>query len=398
MPHSDDIDAASIASGFSDASTADAAGSVYDLHQHSPAALFMSPSASFGEHDMSGGYEPTMSPGAFQAAMAAGILAAQGPVATQNQHAAYASLATPQNSGTGPVALDVATQPAAQLARNPFEPQDESFTPSSVASNSAVSMPIAKPELSVGSNSAAEPHVSSGTPSSKPTAVAISHVSMTGESGSAVAVSPAGMSTNNAHGSVNNEVSRSTATNRAEANGLVTAMQRQVSRSVSLAADAVSPVAVPSGAPSMAHSEPGSTQMAEIAEVSEQAQSSEQGTELTSAAAAASDTPLSAGPPATAVDMPANLSSASIPVSTGKSLFSAVSKRPAEVWIMSCTSAQRSAPPQLVSVLRGPFQLCVIHLIPCTHCICTGASVDMWSAFELSNFCKAMHIATLFVC
>ena len=68
-------DAASIVSYYSDASTAEAAGDLYPLENNSPSALMMTPSASLETDDAQ--YEPTMSPSAFQAALAAGILAAQ---------------------------------------------------------------------------------------------------------------------------------------------------------------------------------------------------------------------------------------------------------------------------------------------------------------------------------
>jgi len=334
VPHTDDTDAASIASGFSDASTADAGGSVYDLGQHSPAALFMSPSASFGENDVSGGYEPTMSPGAFQAAMAAGILAAQGPACTKSQEAAYASLDTPQNSGTGAVALDTATTPAARPDRTVAETTEASFTPSSIASNSVAS---AKPDLAASYDSAAVPvlHAASATPASKATAIADSAVS----TAKAEAGSPGGMSTNVHHDSPSeNSVAgmhaeaeseswsdqTRQADNKVQHSELVPAMPPST--------DDVSPSAL--DIESIVNSEPASTQMAEIAEASDQAQSSAPGTELTSGvlpADAELSAAASAGPSVAAADSTAEPSASSAAATAGKGLFSAVSKRPAEV-------------------------------------------------------------------
>ena len=146
-------DDGSIASGFSAASTADGAGSLYDVHQHSPAALFMSPSASFGDNDGSVGYEPTMSPGAFQAAMAAGILAAQGvPSANLKQEDSRGC----QPSSATQHSADSAAQetPMLSIVRSGVGLQHNPPTPSSVASNSAVSMPASRPGPAASFNSA----------------------------------------------------------------------------------------------------------------------------------------------------------------------------------------------------------------------------------------------------
>ncbi|KAL0055371.1 hypothetical protein WJX82_011399 [Trebouxia sp. C0006] len=335
----DNTDAASFASGFSDASTADAAGSVYDLGQRSPAALFMSPSASFGDTDAAGGYEPTMSPGAFQAAMAAGILAAQGSAPNSNQQAAYASLDTPQNSGTAAAALVMATEPVAGSRVRPVETQEGPFTPSSIASNSVAS---SKPNLAAGFDSAAvsRQHASDpATPVSKATLIADSAVSKT----YADAGSPAAESTNAVHNSISpTPEAASQASAEAEANDVPQSGQKplrddgtlQSQRPAAAAAsDADSTGTAAADVASAANSEPASTQMAEIAEVSDQAQTSAMGTELTSVeqpADAQLSSATSAGPAVvTAVTSP-ELSASPADERYGKSLFSAVSKRPAE--------------------------------------------------------------------
>lgn len=339
----DNTDAASFASGFSDASTADAAGSVYDLGQRSPAALFMSPSASFGDTDAAGGYEPTMSPGAFQAAMAAGILAAQGSAPNSNQQAAYASLDTPQNSGTAAAALVMATEPVAGSRVRPVETQEGPFTPSSIASNSVAS---SKPNLAAGFDSAAvsRQHAADpATPVSKATLIADSAVSKT----YADAGSPAAESTNAVHNSISpTPEAASQASAEAEANDVPQSGQKplrddgtlQSQRPAAAAAsDADSTSTAAADVASAANSEPASTQMAEIAEVSDQAQTSAMGTELTSVeqpADAQLSSATSAGPAVvTAVTSP-ELSASPADERYGKSLFSAVSKRPAEVSCM----------------------------------------------------------------
>lgn len=68
-------DVASVGSWHSDASTTEAAGDLYQMDELVPSALMMTPSASLEDNDAQ--YEPTMTPSAFQAALAAGILAAQ---------------------------------------------------------------------------------------------------------------------------------------------------------------------------------------------------------------------------------------------------------------------------------------------------------------------------------
>ena len=82
-------DVASVASWHSDASTTEAAGDLYRLDELVPSALMMTPSASLEDNDAQ--YEPTMTPSAFQAALAAGILAAQpqpsAPDTVSMQHA-----------------------------------------------------------------------------------------------------------------------------------------------------------------------------------------------------------------------------------------------------------------------------------------------------------------------
>ncbi len=339
----DNTDAASFASGFSDASTADAAGSVYDLGQRSPAALFMSPSASFGDTDAAGGYEPTMSPGAFQAAMAAGILAAQGSAPNSNQQAAYASLDTPQNSGTAAAALVMATEPVAGSRVRPVETQEGPFTPSSIASNSVAS---SKPNLAAGFDSAAvsRQHAADpATPVSKATLIADSAVSKT----YADAGSPAAESTNAVHNSISpTPEAASQASAEAEANDVPQSGQKplrddgtlQSQRPAAAApSDADSTSTAAADVASAANSEPASTQMAEIAEVSDQAQTSAMGTELTSVeqpADAQLSSATSAGPAVvTAVTSP-ELSASPADERYGKSLFSAVSKRPAEVSCM----------------------------------------------------------------
>ena len=336
----DNTDAASFASGFSDASTADAAGSVYDLGQRSPAALFKSPSASFGDTDAAGGYEPTMSPGAFQAAMAAGILAAQGPATNSNQQAAHAPLDTPQNSGTAAAAWVMAIEPVASSRMRPVEAHEGPFTPSSIASNSVAS---SKPNLAAGFDSAAvsrQHAVDPATPVSKATLIADSAVSRTG----ADAGSPAAESTNAVHDSISQSPeAASMVSAEAEADVAPQSEQKTSRDNVTLQSQ-LSAAAAPSDAASTstaaadvasaATGEPASTQMAEIAEVSDQAQTSASGTELTSVeqpADAQLSSAISVGPAITNTVTSPELSTSPADARPGKSLFSAVSKRPAEV-------------------------------------------------------------------
>lgn len=170
-----DDDAASVLSGCSEASTADGAGSLYSVHQHSPAALFMSPSASFGGDDGSAGYEPTMSPGAFQAAMAAGILAAQGvPAAAPKQEGSRVlqSAVSPQHNGAAAGHEHNREPPVPSTVVVAAGPHDNPPTPSSVASNSAASMPAFMPDVSASFTSAegaSKCHGASATPTSKQT-------------------------------------------------------------------------------------------------------------------------------------------------------------------------------------------------------------------------------------
>ena len=381
----DNTDAASFASGFSDASTADAAGSVYDLGQRSPAALFMSPSASFGDTDAAGGYEPTMSPGAFQAAMAAGILAAQGPAPNNNQRAAYAPLDTPQNSGATAAALVMAIEPVAGSRMRPAEAQEGPFTPSSIASNSVAS---SKPNLAAGFDSAAvsrQHAVNPATPVSKATLIADSAVSKT----RADAGSPAAESTNAIHDSISQSpeaASRVSAEVEAE---VAPQSEQKTLRDNSILQSQLPAAAAPSGADStstaaadvasVANAEPASTQMAEIAEVSDQAQISAMGTELTSAeqpADAQLSSATSVGPAiATALTSP-EPSASPADERPGKSLFSAVSKRPAEVSCVCSSHLSTLYAKFFITYMLGP-QLapCVVaevHL-SCTRCINNSA-------------------------
>lgn len=109
-------DAASIISYYSDASTAEAAGDLYSLDDNSPSALMMTPSASLETDDAQ--YEPTMSPSAFQAALAAGILAAQPPQSVKQldmapQQAQPVRLAlTPLRNARVQVALTCSDEPS----------------------------------------------------------------------------------------------------------------------------------------------------------------------------------------------------------------------------------------------------------------------------------------------
>lgn len=106
--------AASVASYHSDASTAEAAGDLYQIEELVPSALMMTPSASLENDDAQ--YEPTMSPSAFQAALAAGIFAAQRqPLPADTQLAKPVSLVlTPLRDARVEVAL-TCTDEAAPL-------------------------------------------------------------------------------------------------------------------------------------------------------------------------------------------------------------------------------------------------------------------------------------------
>ncbi|DBA97191.1 TPA: hypothetical protein ACH3X1_014950 [Trebouxia sp. C0004] len=332
----DNTDAASFASGFSDASTADAAGSVYDLGQRSPAALFMSPSASFGDTDAAGGYEPTMSPGAFQAAMAAGILAAQGPAPNSNQQAVCAPLDTPQNRGTA--ALVMATELVGGSRMRPVEAQEGPFTPSSIASNSVASN---KPDLAGSFDSAAvsRQHAVEPAPVSKATLIADSAVSKTGVD----AGSPVAESTNAVHDSISQSPGAASKLSAEVEGDIAPQSEQKTLRDSATLQSQLPAAAAPSDADSTstaaadvasrADGEPASTQMAEIAEVSDQTQTSALGTELTSAeqlADAQLSSATSLGPAISIAVTSPELSASPADARPGKSLFSAVLKRPAE--------------------------------------------------------------------
>ncbi len=387
----DNTDAASFASGFSDASTADAAGSVYDLRQCSPAALFMSPSASFGDNDAAGSYEPTMSPGAFQAAMAAGILAAQGPAPNSNRQAAYASLDTPQNSGTAAAALVMAIEPVAGSRMRPVETQEGPFTPSSIASNSVAS---SKPNLAAGIDSAAvrrQHAVDPATPVSKATLIADSAVSRI----RADAGSPAAESTNAVHDSISQSPEAASKLNaEVEADVAPQAEQKTLSGkgtvqsqppAAAAPSDTDSTGTAAADVASAANSEPASTQMAEIVEVSGQAQTSAMGTELSSAeqpADAQLSSATSAGPAVTTAITSSELRASPADERSGKSLFSVVSKRPAEV---SCVRSSH------LSMLNMSSYTCwVQHQVLLQRCISyvPDASTTMHSFMSKTRLCK----------
>ena len=392
--HINDTDAASIASGSSDASTSDAGGSVYNLGQRSPAALFMSPSASFGDNDAAGSYEPTMSPGAFQAAMAAGLLAAQVPAHTTSQPVAPASLDLPQNSDTGATAGTAritATEQAAGQSRRVTELTEGSFTPSSIASNSVAS---GKPALAASSDSAAvsRPHAAdAATPVSKITATADLGTAGTDRGAQSPAVSSTNVPPSDDRQN-SGAVSRTAAEHEVEkwsesdqdAFADSSAQQSQHTAAVTLVTPAASDISSPEADVSAAlHSEPASTQMAEIAEVSDQSQSSAVGTELTSAESPA-DAGLSSAESAGPAD-PAEVSvtapnAPSAGVSAGKSLFSAVSKRPAEVstacLLMHVTGF---TPGSSFSVLGQHPDLCIVACGPMpSACMVIASKLHAW--------------------
>lgn len=333
----------SVASGFSAASTADGAGSLYDVYQHSPAALFMSPSASFGDNDGSAGYEPTMSPGAFQAAMAAGILAAQGvPLADPRQEKSRVC----QPSDTTQHSADLAAQeiPVPSIIRTGVGLQDNPPTPSSVASNSAVSMPSARPGPVVSFNSAdvsSRCQAARETPVSKQTGAAgIASSQEAAEEAAVAAVedpaSPsAAMSTNALADGVHAELHMV----NAASDDADSCNPTEHSHASMEPAQAQLPASVPlreaahSQTPSTrtVDCEPASTQLAEIAEVS----GLTDGSELSVKPAAADDA--ESAPPLPARQASERAGSCQAPAATSvgaassKSLFSAVSKRPAEV-------------------------------------------------------------------
>ena len=337
-------DVGSVASGFSAASTADDAGSLYDMHQHSPAALFMSPSASFGDNDGAAGYEPTMSPGAFQAAMAAGILAAQGvPAAAPKQEGSR--VCQPGDSTQHSPATTVHEISREVLVpsavRTGAGPQDNPPTPSSVASNSAVSMPLSRPDLAASFNSAdasTRCHPASETPISKQTqasgiagswAAAVEAV----EGAEDPASPSAAMSSNALVDGVHAELHTVNAHSKTDEADFC--KPKEPSHFSLEHAQAESPEAVAAvreaahnqtpGTSRTDDSKPASTQLAEIAEASGLADDSQM-----SVHPAAADDAESA-PPIPASHANKGPAASSAGAASSKILFSAVSKRPAEV-------------------------------------------------------------------
>lgn len=374
-----DDDAASVASEYSEASTADVAGSLYSAHQHSPAALFMSPSASFGGDDGSAGYEPTMSPRAFQAAMAAGILAAQGvPAAGPKQEGnrvlqpavssqRNAAAAVYEHSEEAPVPSTV----AAGAGR-----QDHPPTPSSVASNSAASMPAIRPDVSASFTSAegaSSCHGASATPTSKQTEEAGTAISKAAavEAAEDPASPRAELSSNSLADSLSaalNASSLASSTDEAdsckhkEAN---LASAKHDPAQLLKTATSILPREVAQSQTADSHAaiehEPASTQLFGIAGASTR----EDASELSAAAQPAADGAESAPPlPASHADKGADsraAAAATNAVAAGhKGLFSAVSKRPAEVRNLTASSS-----PKLCLPGYGPSSNWNERICPC---------------------------------
>ena len=329
--HADNTDAGSNASGFSDASTADAAGLVYDLEQRSPAALFMSPSASFGDNDC--GYEPTMSPGAFQAAMAAGLLAALPAKQSKEQEVGPPVL---QDTAADAVLTGTAAAPS------PDE-KVESAQDASIASNSIAS---AKLGLLSTCDSTAAAQASPTTPASKATCIGDS-----ADQGTAADPASPAASTNAAQDSSGDAVSRPAAqraTLQPEAEAVSMSPQNSADTSTAEQSKGLachSPTGSGAGPPtvgahSATHAKLASSQMAEIAAASDQAQSSAVGPEVDSAVSPAAEaevgTAVSALPTSAGCAVPeasgvaTTSASTAAAVTAGKGLFSAT-KRPAEV-------------------------------------------------------------------
>ena len=365
QPPSVDDDAGSVASGFSAASTADGAGSLYDVHQHSPAALFMSPSASFGDNDGSAGYEPTMSPGAFQAAMAAGILAAQGTPAAAPKHEG-SRVRQPGNSTQHSPAATVhevdREMPVPSTVRTGVGAQDNPRTPSSVASSSAVNMPMSRPDWAASFSSAdasSRRQAATEMPISKHTeAVGIAGsrgaVEEAAEGAEDPASPSAAMSTNALADGVDAEVhlvNAPSATDEADcckpakpghaSLDCAQAQSPEALAAVSLRGPAHSRTP---GTSRTVDGEPASTQLAEIAEASGLADDSQ----LSQQPAAADDAESAPPIPGSHAIKGAQSLQASAGSSAGaassKSLFSAVSKRPAEVCNLALCSPAKAHP------------------------------------------------------
>lgn len=320
----------------------------------------MSPSASFGDNDGLAGYEPTMSPGAFQAAMAAGILAAQGATAAgprQAESRVCQPDATPQRSTASAFREANRELPVPSTVRTGAGPQDNPPTPSSVASNSAVSLPVSRPDLSASFSSAdaaSRCQAATATPVSKPTEAAGIAISL--EAAEEAAEDPASpsaeMSTNASADSVRAElhtVNASLATDEADsckppepshASLKLAQAQPHGSETVTSVPSRETAHSQTPGTPTTAGTEPASTQLAEIA--SGQADDSE----LSTAVKPAADDAESAPPlPAAHVNKGADSHTASTATNAGnKSLFSAVSKRPAEVGNMTLCSPAKAWP------------------------------------------------------
>ena len=363
QPSADD-DAGSVASGFSAASVTDGAGSLYDVHQHSPAALFMSPSASFGDNDGSAGYEPTMSPGAFQAVMAAGILAAQGvpSAATKQEGSGVCQPGDSTKHSPAATIHEVSREPVPvpSTVRTGADPQDNPPTPSSVASNSALSMPVSRPDLAASFNAAdasGRRQAATGTPISKQTeAVGIAGSPEAAEAAAVGAEDPAcpsaATSTNALVDGVHAEVQTLNAPSATdEADSCKPTRPSHASLECAQAQPPEAVAAVPlreaahnqtPGTSRTADSQPASTQLAEIARASDLADDSQVSVQP---AAAAEDAESALPMPASHANKGAHSYQASAASSAGapssKSLFSAVSKRPAEVCnIALCSPAK----------------------------------------------------------
>ena len=346
-PTNIDDDVVSVASGFSAASATDGAGSLYEIQQHSPAALFMSPSASFGETDTSAGYEPTMSPGAFQAAMAAGILAAQGvppsqptPEDSNAQQPGHSSQLQLAGDADG---QDSTVEPLAGPVDVQHRVFNEPNTPSSVASNSAVSLPVSQPGLSAAHESVTASTTGSAafaTPVSKPTQISSTTVTHdAAEEGAPDPASPsAGASTTAAgidSGAVSHAHKASSPADNADSDEATDSSRPDISvtetqqpgsnRFASLHEAAVSPASV---SPKAATSEPDSTRLAEVADASGQAEA------LSTASQSIKDNAqsvLAVSQSKRSADSQAASSVRHAPAAASKSLFATISKRPAEV-------------------------------------------------------------------
>lgn len=317
----------------------------------------MSPSASFGD-DGSAEYEPTMSPGAFQAAMAAGMAAQGAPAAApkQEESRVHHPDVTPHHSAASAVHEHSRDLPVLSIGSTGAASQDKLPTLSSVASNSAASMPAAfRPAVSASCRSedaSCRYQGADATPTSKPTqaagtATSQAAVEEAAEDPASPCAEPSSHGMADSIRAVLNTCSLPSATGNEDSCKLTEPSHAGMKHALLETAISVIPKEIAQGQTPDTHAtaecEPASTQLAEIADASGQADDSE----LSTAVQPAVDGAESAPPqPSSHAGKAANSRAASTATSAAadKGLFSAVSKRPAEVCNLTLCSSTKALP------------------------------------------------------